>query len=107
MNFIKYMVYILFHKRDLNISFIKSEVQVTAISSQSQNTIMQSRQHTMELKQISVHSTFNAGEYYVAAPVQEENQTNKKFANKIYWYSQDYRAHYSVCRTFVTNNLCR
>lgn len=106
MNFIKYRIYSLFCKRDLSISFINFEVRSTAMSSQSQNTIIQYRQHAIRLHQTSVDSTFSAGEYYVAAPRQEKNQTNKKFANEIYWYSQDYRAHYSVCRTFVTESLC-
>lgn len=76
------------------------------MSSQSQNTIIQYRQHAIRLHQTSEDSTFSAGEYYVAAPIQEKNQTNTKLANEIYWYSQDYRAHYSVCRTFVTESLC-
>lgn len=103
-NFIKYRIYSLFCKRDL--SFINFEIKVRAISNQSQNTIIQNRWHTIRVYQISVASTFNAGEYYIADPTQEENQTNTKFANEIYWYSQGYRAHYSVCRTFVTKNLC-
>lgn len=92
MNFINYMIHILFCKRDLSASFINFEVQVTAISSQSQNTTVQSRQQTIRLNQISVHSTSSTGYYYIAGPIQEKNQTNTKFANEIYWYNQDNRA---------------
>lgn len=42
--------------------------------SQLQNTIIQYRQHAIRLYQTSADSTFRAGVYYIAAPIQEDNQ---------------------------------